>query len=131
MKPEKSGPRTQDSGARTQEPGIGNQGARPLAPDPCPLTPEVTRAVEEYLAALEAGKNPSRQEFLARYPAIAEPLAECLDGLEFIQTAAPRLQESAAEHAAGPQPLGADFHPEGPLGDYRILREIGRGGMGV
>jgi WD40 repeat protein/serine/threonine protein kinase len=87
--------------------------------------------VEEYLAALEAGHKPNRQEFLARHAAIAEPLAECLDGLDFIQTAAPRLQESAADEAAGPPTLGADLHPEGPLGDFRLVREVGRGGMGV
>src|SRR5437660_6651227 len=36
---------------------------------------------------------------------------------------------------AGPRrapPSGADdIRPEGPLGDFRIVREIGRGGMGV
>jgi serine/threonine protein kinase len=106
----------------------GRAAPPPRAPgEPSPASDDrlVTRAVEEYLAALEAGRKPDRQEFLARYPRIAEALAECLDGLEFIQGAAPRLQSSAAD-----QPAVA-IHPEGPLGDYRIVREVGRGGMGV
>src|SRR5262249_9194392 len=55
----------------------------------------------------------------------------CLDGLEFIQAAAPRLQESAgALVAAGAVLVGAE-PAEGQLGDFRLLREVGRGGMGV
>jgi WD40 repeat protein/serine/threonine protein kinase len=90
----------------------------------------VLRAVEEYQAAWQAGGRPDRAEFLARHADIAAALAECLDGLEFIQAAAPRLQQSAGALAAGADLAGAE-PAEGLLGDFRILREVGRGGMGV
>src|SRR5207249_8853022 len=54
--------------------------------------PRVTRAVEEYLAAVRAGRRPERQAFLADHAEVAGELAECLEGLEFIQAAAPRFQ---------------------------------------
>src|SRR5262245_128511 len=72
----------------------------PPAPSAPPEDPRVARALEEYLAALEAGNRPGRQRFLARYPDIAGPLARCLDGLDFIQSAAPQLHASAASDAA-------------------------------
>src|SRR5438128_438725 len=89
--------------------------------------PRLARALEEYQAALDAGTKLNRHELLARYPDIAEKLAECLEGLEFVHTVAPQLQEPA--RAPGTSP--AELRPELPLGDYRIIREIGRGGMGV
>ena len=86
----------------------------------------VIAAVREYLAALEAGRQPDRDAFLARYPAIAGALAEVLDGLEFMHAAAPRvLAEAPGDLSAAETPFGL------PLGDFRILREVGRGGMGV
>ena len=51
----------------------------------------VIRATQEYLAALERGTTPDRADFLARFPAIAETLAVCLDNLELLQAAAPGL----------------------------------------
>jgi tetratricopeptide (TPR) repeat protein/serine/threonine protein kinase len=91
--------------------------------DPC-----VIRALEEYRAALEAGRKPDRDEFLARYPQIARSLAECIDGLDFVHMATPQLSQPAAADPAFP---AAEIQPEGPLGDFRIIREVGRGGMGV
>ena len=58
--------------------------------------PRVVEALREYVTALEAGKSPNRQEFLARYPDIADALAEGLGGLEFVHAAAPQLQQSAS-----------------------------------
>jgi serine/threonine protein kinase len=87
---------------------------------------QVTRAVEEYLAAWETGHRPNRQEFLAHHAEIADALAVCLDGLDFIRSAAPDLRQ-----ATGPHTQSDAIQPEGPLGDFRILREVGRGGMGV
>jgi serine/threonine protein kinase/tetratricopeptide (TPR) repeat protein len=95
-----------------------------------PEDPRVVRALEEYRAALEAGRRPGRGEFLARHPEIAEALAECLDGLEFVYAAAPHLSGVGSEPPRD-KPATPSVLPGGPLGDFRILREIGRGGMGV
>jgi serine/threonine protein kinase len=86
------------------------------------------QAVREYQAAAAKGKVPARTEFLARYPAIADELADALDGLDFLKNAAPRLQST---DTGMPMPAGPVLTVEGTLGDYRIVRELGRGGMGV
>src|SRR5262249_7674620 len=100
--------------------------AAPAADDP-----RVVRALEEYSAALKAGRKPDRHEFQARYPEVAAALAECLEGLEFVQGAAPHLQAPGGAHAVASAAAGAELCPEGPLGDYRLVREVGRGGMGI
>jgi serine/threonine protein kinase len=86
--------------------------------------PRVVEALEEYLADLESGQRPNRQAFLARHAEIAEPLAECLDGMEM-------LHEASSPSRAGGAADTADWQPGAALGDFRIVREIGRGGMGV
>jgi serine/threonine protein kinase len=98
------------------------------ASDPSPDDPRVIAALEEYTAALQAGQAPDRHAFLARHPEIATALTECLDGLEWMRGAAARPR-TAASSAVGP--AGAGSGPGTRLGDYRIVREIGRGGMGV
>jgi serine/threonine protein kinase/Tfp pilus assembly protein PilF len=89
--------------------------------------PRVVRAAKEYLARAEAGGKPSLAEFVARHPDIAEPLRRCLAGLEFVQEAAPHLSQPL-DGVASPDGGGA---VTGTLGDFRIIREVGRGGMGV
>lgn len=78
--------------------------------------PRVAEALERYLAALESGRPVDRAAFVRAHSDIADVLDECLSGLEFLQQAAP--------HEISDRP------PE-RLDEYRILREIGRGGMGV
>jgi serine/threonine protein kinase/Flp pilus assembly protein TadD len=89
--------------------------------------PRVVQALREYVTALEAGQKPSRQEFLARYAEIAEALADGLAGLELVCEAAPQLQPASSSVADE----SAAFQALEPLGDYRIVRELGRGGMGI
>jgi serine/threonine protein kinase len=108
---------------------------------PAPDDSRVIGAVQEYLAALEAGRRPDRQAFLQGHADIAGALAACLDGLEFLHGAAPRLSAPAAPSAVGarsPDALVGVRSPDrapadGPreLGDFRLVREVGRGGMGV
>jgi serine/threonine protein kinase len=81
----------------------------------------VVRALRDYQAALEAGERPNRQTLLSRFPAVAEELSDVLDGLEFVNQVAPQLHD----------PVHAEFDSSVPIGDFRILRQVGRGGMGV
>jgi eukaryotic-like serine/threonine-protein kinase len=93
--------------------------------------PRVIRAMEEYQEALDAGHTPDRQEFLDRHPDLASVLAECLDGLAFVHQMRPRLQQPSLSRAEIATFQEEDIQPEGQLGDFRIVRELGRGGMGV
>jgi serine/threonine protein kinase len=93
----------------------------PAGPD----DPLVIQAVEEYLAELEAGCRPDRQRLLARHPDLADMLTECLDSLDLVFTARPGLRP------LGVADDGEETPPAAALGDFQILRELGRGGMGV
>src|SRR5262245_6309185 len=84
----------------------------------------LTAALEEYLAALEAGQPPAEGECLACHPHVADELRSCLASLAFIRQAAPRVATTDAARAEDSALLGT-------LGDFRLLREVGRGGMGV
>ena len=82
-------------------------------------------AMQEVCSALEAGKVIDREELFSRYPEIKSELASCLDNLDFINQVAPHLADSEHHQA------GESVRPLATLGDFRIVREIGRGGMGV
>jgi serine/threonine protein kinase len=88
----------------------------------------VIAAMREYQSALEAGARPDRQAFLAGRPEIAPVLAEILDGLDFVHAVVP---QDASKERRGPEQMSASPMGTMPLGDFRIVREIGRGGMGV
>jgi eukaryotic-like serine/threonine-protein kinase len=93
---------------------------------PATEDPRIIQALEEYSAELKAGRKPDRRDFQAHYPDIADALGECLEGLEFVQEVAPQLSRPAAPLASA-----EEVRAGAPLGDYRIIREIARGGMGV
>jgi serine/threonine protein kinase len=90
------------------------------------IDPRVAEALEEYLRSCEAGQVPDRVEFLDRYRNIRDVLANCLDGLDLVRNAATGLQPSSVDVARSER-----LKPATRLGDFQILREIGRGGMGV
>ena len=75
-----------------------------------------------YLEAYRAGNAPSKEELLRQHPELAADLSGCLASLEFVQLAG--VQTSPHNR------LTEDDTPAS-IGDFRIVREIGRGGMGV
>lgn len=86
----------------------------------------LVEVLDDYLAKLQAGLAPNKQELFAAHPELAEDLETCLVSLDFVCTAAtPREPDASKPTGVKTQP------PVGELGDYRLIREIGRGGMGV
>ncbi|MBL9122430.1 MAG: serine/threonine protein kinase [Planctomycetaceae bacterium] len=81
--------------------------------------------LEDYVEQLQQGLEPDRAAVLRQYPELASAL-ECVEALE-----------NLVPLAAPPQP-GSD-HPHslfagegyGEIGDFVLLAELGRGGMGV
>jgi serine/threonine protein kinase/WD40 repeat protein len=92
--------------------------------------PRLADAVEQYRAALRAGKHPDPREYCDRYPDLAGPLAKCLDALNFLHAAANCLT-SAGKVPGQPTPPPSGLRAGELLGDFRILREVGCGGMAV
>ena len=88
----------------------------------------VIAALEGYLEDQRLGRRWSRAEFLTRHADIADALGQCLMAVEFIQAAAAQFGDSQVFTTTD----STDLLPRrAQLGDYRILREVGRGGMGV
>src|SRR5262249_42688114 len=73
-----------------------------------------------YLKEVQAGHKPGPQAWLARYPQLAAELAEFFADRAALERLAVPLRSVA--------PAGL---PTDPIGDYELLEEIARGGMGV
>jgi tetratricopeptide (TPR) repeat protein len=92
-------------------------------PSPADDDPRVTRALEEYQSALEAGQVPDREWLRARHPDVAGVLDGYLDGLDFLHRTVAGMHDGT-----DPGPAG---NPVPMLEDFEIVREVGRGGMGI
>src|SRR5262245_47775861 len=97
------------------------------ANDPSAADP-LGQIADEFVEAFRQGRRPSVEEFARRYPAHADDLRDLLPALLLMEKARSADDSSGqlypAKASAVPAPLQQ-------LGDYLILREIGRGGMGV
>jgi serine/threonine protein kinase len=84
----------------------------------------VGRIADEFTQRLNRGERPSVEEYADQYaqerPEIAALLREVLPALGLL-----RQPDVEAALASGDPNLAA------PLGDFRLVREIGRGGMGI
>lgn len=83
-------------------------------------------AADEFTAAIRRGENPSIEEFAQRFPDIATSIRSLLPAIAALDTG---LSESGQRRPlALPRELASPFPT---LGDFKILDELGRGGMGV
>jgi eukaryotic-like serine/threonine-protein kinase len=90
----------------------------------------VGEAVELYLLATEQGQPPALDEFVARYPGIEEDIRAALEGLELVHGL---IGMGSATGSGTGRRAGLDHRIESGrrIAGYRVVRELGRGGMGT
>ena len=74
--------------------------------------------IERYLEELAKGQTPDQESYLRDHPDLADTLRGVFKTLDFVEMTGRSLNASC---------LGRDQL----LGDFRIVREVGRGGMGI
>jgi serine/threonine protein kinase/WD40 repeat protein len=101
-----------------------NRANSPALAEACPDAAgddELARVLETVMADIEAGRPVDVERMLTDHPTVADDLRACLASLRFIEKGAGTLACADDDRAPSMENLG----------DFRIRREIGRGGMGV
>jgi len=84
--------------------------------------------LDSYLLRLQAGQRPDREAVLRAHPELASAL-DCLDALENLAAPPPAADVGGRDDTLELQPAAAELPRT--FGQYELLAEIGRGGMGV
>ncbi len=86
-------------------------------------SPDLEKIVEEYIARLRSGELPEISEYTGQYPELQNEIKELFPAIAALEGG------KDAAHSDGKVSLGGKTPQQ--LGDFKIIREIGRGGMGV
>ncbi len=85
----------------------------------------IDQLADEFVRRYRGGERPTVAEYLKRYP-------ELVDGIRDLFPALIMLEELAKNNTCVPRySLLTGIKQPDVLGDYRILQEVGRGGMGI
>ena len=80
---------------------------------------------DEFAGRYRRGERPALQVYIDRHPELADAIREFFPAMAEMEQVKEAREDLTEPPTSGPLPL------LGRLGDYRIIREIGRGGMGV
>lgn len=86
---------------------------------------------DRFVCELREGLNPQIADYARCHPEIAERIEKLFPVLRRMETPADPDAIDESEMMARELQQIADIPPLRQLGDYRIIREIGRGGMGI
>lgn len=87
----------------------------------------VLELAEEFLERYRNGERPSLKEYLDRRPDLAGEIREVFPAMAMMENIALADESINSAKPEGQRPANALEQ----VGDYRILRQVGRGGMGV
>src|SRR5262249_48605331 len=100
-----------------------------LMPDPSSEINPLDQLAEEFVERYRRGERPALSEYINRRPELADQIRDLFPGLVLMEGVRPEAGQATGAFA------GAVITAEGErpqrLGDYRILREVGRGGMRI
>jgi serine/threonine protein kinase/Flp pilus assembly protein TadD len=88
----------------------------------------VLEMAEEFLERYRRGERPSMREYIERHPELAAEIREVFPAMAMMENIA--LADESLDETHG-QPPGSVGTPLQQLGDFRIIREVGKGGMGI
>ncbi len=86
---------------------------------------QVDRLAEEFAERYRRGERPSLTEYVEKYPQYAAEIRDLFPALVLMEQLKPDAEKT------GPYVAPTASQVPERLGEYRILREVGRGGMGV
>ena len=116
-----------------EESGTGDTRDRPVegrsraaGGEDAALEEHLVALLDSFVARFLKGERPSISEFAKRAPELSQRIHELFPALELLGEV-----QTGASDAERAEPMGTVRDPPQKLGDYRLLREVGRGGMGV
>jgi WD40 repeat protein len=85
----------------------------------------LTRLADEFAARYRAGERPALQEYIDRHPELADDIRELFPAMV-------EMEQAKENHLLGGEPAVEGRVPAlRQIGDFRIIREVGKGGMGI
>lgn len=110
------------------EPGSGPD--LDLDSDDAPDRDPLDLLAEEFAHRCRRGEQPSIEEYVARHPDLAEPIRRLLPAVAFLERGKGAALLSGSGLGAETDGMGM-IPPSRQLGENRVVRELGRGGMGI
>src|SRR5262249_49565307 len=85
----------------------------------------------EFLERYRKGERPGLKEYIDRHPELAGEIREVFPAMAMMENIAIRDDSIASDRTDPPAASRADSPVPAQIGDFRIIREIGHGGMGA
>ena len=86
---------------------------------------------EEFVARYRLGERPALAEYVEGYPELAEQIQALFPALLLMEKIKPAEDKFVPNPPGGRSQERSMLSSLEQLGDFRIIRELGRGGMGV